>query len=677
MAAQAQRRYCAFVSYSHKDRAAVDKLFRQLDGYRVPRALHGHDTRFGPVPKRLYPLFRDREELGTSGDLTARIDEALAASDHLIVLCSPHAAASTWVDKEVARFRQLGKGERIHAVIAEGEPDQAFPPALKPDGEAEPLAADLRKDGDGWTDGPLKVAAGLLGLPYGTLKDREVARARARARRNAVIAALFALLAVFAGVAAWRAVEETHRANAELTRAEAAILVAVEGIADIVGQVGVGAETGTIPTGVAEGLLRTADGMVGSVIGLAPDNPRLIDEQGQLLILFSRHYRTVGDVAAAEEAAAEAATLFADLATLQPGVDAADRMRSVALVERGDSLLAAGNREGALVAYEESLEIARRLAEADPGNTGWVHDLSVGLDRIGEMRDNAGDGDSALAAYQESLEIRRRLAEADPGNARWARDVSISLNNVGDMHRNAGDRDGALAAYEAGLQITRRLAETDPGNARWAHGVLASLGRIGNVRGDAGDWDDALAAYEESLEIARRLAATDSGNTDWARDLSVSLDRIGDIRGNAGDWEGALAAYQESLEIARRLAATDPGNAVWARDLFVSLTRIGDMRGDAGDRDGAIAAYEESLEIARRLAEADPSNADWMHNLFMTLANIGMFHETIDNRSAAENLYTQASQINERLLALDRRNADWTNDRAWLAERLAAVAADR
>ena len=59
-------RYRAFISYSHKDRAAGDRLFKRLDGYRPPRALRGRETPFGPVPAKLYPVFRDREELASS-----------------------------------------------------------------------------------------------------------------------------------------------------------------------------------------------------------------------------------------------------------------------------------------------------------------------------------------------------------------------------------------------------------------------------------------------------------------------------------------------------------------------------------------------------------------------------------------------------------------------------------
>jgi hypothetical protein len=182
MADQIARRYKAFISYSNLDRAAGKKFFRKLDGYRPPKSLRGRQTELGPVPDKLYPVFRDREELATSSDLSARIDSALKCSDHLVVLCSPHAAASKWVNEEVLRFQRLGKADRIHAVLLDGEPEEAFPPSLKRAGTREPIAADLREAGDGWRDRPLKVIAGILGLGFGELKDREQAR---RSRRIA------------------------------------------------------------------------------------------------------------------------------------------------------------------------------------------------------------------------------------------------------------------------------------------------------------------------------------------------------------------------------------------------------------------------------------------------------------------------------------------------------------
>ena len=64
-------------------------------------------------------------------DLSAAVREALAQSDHLIVICSPRAARSEWVGREIEYFRAVHGDGRILAALIEGDPDTAFPPALR------------------------------------------------------------------------------------------------------------------------------------------------------------------------------------------------------------------------------------------------------------------------------------------------------------------------------------------------------------------------------------------------------------------------------------------------------------------------------------------------------------------------------------------------------------------
>lgn len=105
-----QFKYWAFISYSHQDKAWGDWLHKALETYRVPKRLAGRRSRDGTVPKRLYPIFRDREELPTSSDLGSNINESLKASRYLIVICSPKSAVSRWVNEEVKAFKALGAG---------------------------------------------------------------------------------------------------------------------------------------------------------------------------------------------------------------------------------------------------------------------------------------------------------------------------------------------------------------------------------------------------------------------------------------------------------------------------------------------------------------------------------------------------------------------------------------
>ncbi len=143
-------KYRAFISYSHRDKAWADWLHRGLESYRIPKRLVGTAGEHGPIPPRLFPIYRDRAESPASANLEAYIRTALEGSENLIVICSPNSRRSTWVNQEILSFKRLGRESRIFAVVVEGEPhlsdvegdgspNECFPRALLqkmgPDGE--------------------------------------------------------------------------------------------------------------------------------------------------------------------------------------------------------------------------------------------------------------------------------------------------------------------------------------------------------------------------------------------------------------------------------------------------------------------------------------------------------------------------------------------------------------
>src|SRR5580658_9881682 len=81
--------YNAFLSYSH---VADGNLAAALQ-----KALH----RFAKQPFRLRAVrvFCDSASLGANPALWPAIEDALAGSEYLILMASPHAAASPWVQK--------------------------------------------------------------------------------------------------------------------------------------------------------------------------------------------------------------------------------------------------------------------------------------------------------------------------------------------------------------------------------------------------------------------------------------------------------------------------------------------------------------------------------------------------------------------------------------------------
>ena len=96
--------YRAFLSYSHRDTSWGKWLHRALESYSVEKDLIGRETPVGQIPRTLRPVFRDRDDFSAGHSLTEQTLAALEASRFLVVLCSPNAANSKYVDEEIRRL---------------------------------------------------------------------------------------------------------------------------------------------------------------------------------------------------------------------------------------------------------------------------------------------------------------------------------------------------------------------------------------------------------------------------------------------------------------------------------------------------------------------------------------------------------------------------------------------
>lgn len=116
-------KYCAFISYSHADSAAAASLQTRLERYVLPQALRTIRPGLKREVRPLRPIFRDADELVPGQDLPARVQAGLMASQFLLVVCSPSAAASAWVEKEILDFCALGRSDSILAIVVDGVPN--------------------------------------------------------------------------------------------------------------------------------------------------------------------------------------------------------------------------------------------------------------------------------------------------------------------------------------------------------------------------------------------------------------------------------------------------------------------------------------------------------------------------------------------------------------------------
>ena len=203
--ASGEYRYLSFISYSHSNEDWGKWIHKSLESFRIPSSLPGSSNFYGVVPKKVFPIFRDRDELSASAELSDSIQQALEDTRFLLVICSRESAKSHWVNQEIKLFKSFAGSKRVLCLIVDGEPhardpeEECFPEAIKyevtRDGEltnvpCEPMAADARSQGDGKFNAKLKILATLLGVRYDNLRQREKIRLRRKRILNSTLAVL-------------------------------------------------------------------------------------------------------------------------------------------------------------------------------------------------------------------------------------------------------------------------------------------------------------------------------------------------------------------------------------------------------------------------------------------------------------------------------------------------------
>ncbi|MEM6901536.1 MAG: toll/interleukin-1 receptor domain-containing protein, partial [Pseudomonadota bacterium] len=544
-------KYKAFLSYSHEDRRWANWLHRRLETYRVPRRLVGQSGSLGPIPARLSPVFRDREELPSSADLSQEIDAALAASETLIVICSPNAAKSRWVNAEIEAFIRLRSADRVLCFVVDGEPSSDDPeenPFPEVFASREPIAADAREVGDGRNAALLKIVAGLVGLGFDALRQREQQR---RQRRLAAISVasfcgflLTSGLAVNAYLARLEA--ESQRALAEAERATsqrtAEFMIDIFNVVDP-----------AIARGREVSAKEVLDRGQAKIDALA-DEPSV---QRNLLHTLGIVNTGIGEYGSAIELLAQAMQLQGNS---NEGLET-----QIALAE-------ALHLNGDLEESKEQFERARLALNVRSDD--WDRTSSNAYNGLGEVLTFLDELASAEKYHREALD----KAEATwPGNSP---ELGRSLHGLGLtlFYQNRME--------EAGLVLKRALnvyeSAVGPNHPR----LLEAHNSLTMFYYGSGNFEAASKELEATAGIIERVL----GSTHPS--FASVLNNLGRLQLESGEVELALSNLQQSVDI-DHLHGRDRH-----ADLVFSLNSLGLARAVSGDDAGADEAFTEALSLA-------------------------------------------------------------------------------
>jgi len=501
-------RYRAFISYSHVDQAFGRRLHRRLERYGLPRRLIGRETARGPVPRRVAPVFRDREEFSAAGDLTAEVRAALAASGALIVVCSPAAAASPWVAREVELFRELHPDRPVLAAIAAGEPADGFPPPLTIAGGApvEPLAADFRAHADGPRLGLLKLVAGVAGLGLDELVQRDAQRRLANVTAITAGAVAVALAMTALTTFALLAQREAQRQRGQ---AEALVEFMLTDLRDRLKGVG----RLDVLTSVND---RTLAYYADQDVEKLP--PASQARYARILLAMGEDDLNRGDTVPAllKFRRAEAAT--ASLLAAEP--DGPERIWAHAQSEYwlGYHGYTAGDRAAAGLRWRRYRDLARRLVVQEPALPKYRRELAYAEGNLCSLALKApADAQAALTHCATSLTEMEATARL-PGRDF---DVSDDLINrhawLADAHSANGDWAQARQERLVQERLLGRRIEEDPLNKQLKLTWVALQQALGRLEFRLNSPTAARARFLAARDALTTLVELDPQNQEWRR----------------------------------------------------------------------------------------------------------------------------------------------------------------
>ncbi len=546
-------KYRAFLSYSHADEKWARWIHRSLERYRVPK----HIAAAGALPgARLKPVFLDRDELGSSTSLSASIREALADSEALIVICSPTAAKSKWVNQEVKEFEQLHGGANIYCCIVEGRAPEVFPPALLQ--ADEPLAADLTASGDGKRAGFTKLVAGLLGVGFDDLRRREY---QVRNRKLAIVAAASLVgMAIMTslGVSALIA-----RGQAEQARQE------------------------------AEHRREQAEDLLAFMVG---DLRESLEPLGRLDLLDR-----VGDQAITYFESVDASAINDRSLTLQSQV----------LTQIGEIRMSQYQYEAAVEAFEQAYRFVEPLVERQPGDGEMLFQRGQAEFWVGYMRWRTGDLDGAQQWLQRYFDSSVELTVIDPAREDWLQEVAWGYHNLGVLAVEQQDLERARALFGKELEVLQDLAGRSPDVAETRENIADVYSWLGRISEREGNLRDALSNYSESARYREELFAETPDHSDRKHWFIVASAFTASIQAITGQVENAAAAYAKLIPLQTDMVKTDPENRELQRYLArlqVDSAELSVAKTVEDERSNALAVVDEATLILENLLHAEPED---------------------------------------------------------------------
>jgi tetratricopeptide (TPR) repeat protein/tRNA A-37 threonylcarbamoyl transferase component Bud32 len=316
-----------------------------------------------------------------------------------------------------------------------------------------------------------------------------------------------------------------------------------------------------------------------------------------------------GDMKQALAVQRKALALRRELAAA-PGADVEARLEVASSLRAVASLLRnAGDRAGALSAFQEQRELAAAL-EAEAPTDAVRTQLADGHYGMGTVLLETGKPADALKEYQKARDIWQKLADRNPAVIELQLDLAQSHNDIGNLLVRTGKPEKALLASHKALAIYQKLADANPAVTAFQSYLAITHNLIGRLHAREKRFSEAFVALERGLAILQKLVDANASNTDFTS-------RLGDSHASRG-WAHVRAGHsaEAAADLRRALALWEKAKTLDMDTRFERSRALALLAGLAADgksgvtADEAAAFADQAVAALRDAVQADRGQHD-------------------------------------------------------------------
>jgi tetratricopeptide (TPR) repeat protein len=353
----------------------------------------------------------------------------------------------------------------------------------------------------------------------------------------------------------------------------------------------------------------------------------------------------------------------APTSVLTPPQAAVDKVRGAPLdraldrASYGDTLLKSDDVSAAKAALLAALDILEASATAQVNAKDWQLLRLKVLHRLADAYEKERDTTAAIAALTKSLAITEAQAAAEPDVAIWRQAQGSIAQRLASFALKVGDVAAAERHLESAAATWRSLAQNDANRTLAQRELAFAISRLGDLEVGRARITAALKRYHESLELLKSLAASESKNTERQSDLSAIYQSIADAHLKAGRPDMALLWAKADVAVATYIANTLVDDPVRGRDLASSYDRLARSLQALGRNVEALEAYGTASNLFDRAIIKKPNESAWQRDAAALLENWGKLLGETAHPDDAFRAFRRALSIREGLAASSEEQA--------------------